>query len=89
MRLFWMLLIVALAAALYLYFSPETARHLKEQLPQPDFTHKTDRLYKWRNETGEWQITDTPPPAGIEYQQLDYRDDVNVLPVPPGITDKP
>ena len=89
MRLAWLLLVVALAAALYLYFSPETGRRLKQQLSQPDFTHKTDHLYKWRNEKGEWQITDTPPAGGIEYQQLDYRDDVNVLPVPPGIADNP
>jgi hypothetical protein len=89
MRLTWLLLIVALAAALYLYFSPETGRQLRQQLPQPDFTHKIDRLYKWRNEKGEWQITDAPPASGIEYEQLNYRDDVNVLPVPPGIANKP
>ncbi len=89
MRLLWLLLIVALVAAFYLYFNPETGRFLKEQLPQPDFTHKTDRLYKWRNERGEWQITDAPPADGVEYQRLDYRDDVNVLPVPPGIAGKP
>jgi hypothetical protein len=89
MRLVWFLLLVALAAALYLYFSPETGSYLRQQLPQPDFTHKTDHLYKWRNEKGEWQITDTAPPDGIEYQRLDYRDDVNVLPVPPGIAGQP
>jgi hypothetical protein len=89
MRLPWLLLILALAAAIYLYFSPETGRQLREQLPRPDFTHKTDHLYKWRNEQGEWQITDTPPADGVEYEQLNYRDDVNVLPVPPGIDDKP
>ncbi len=89
MRLPWLLLILALAAALFLYFNPETGRQLREQLPQPDFIHKTDRLYKWRNEKGEWQITDTPPANGIKYEQLNYRDDVNVLPVPPGIDGRP
>jgi hypothetical protein len=89
MRLSWLLLILALAAAVFLYLSPETGRRLKEQLTRPDFTHKTDRLYKWRDGKGEWQITDTPPANGTEYEQLNYRDDVNVLPVPPGITDQP
>ena len=89
MRLLWLLLIVVLAAALYLYFNPETGRSLRQQLPESSFTHKTDRLYKWRNQKGEWQITDTAPPDGVDYQRLDYRDDVNVLPVPPGIADQP
>ena len=89
MRLFWLLLIVVLAAAVYLYFNPEAGRQLRDQRPEPEFTHKTDRLYKWRDGKGEWQVTDTPPANGTEYEQLNYRDDVNVLPVPPGITARP
>ena len=64
---------------------PDIARQLRRQLPASDFTHTTDRLYKWRNARGEWQVTDAPPPAGTPYEKQDYRDDVNVLPVPPGI----
>ena len=89
MRLVWLLLILALAAAALLYFSPETARQLRQLLPHTEFTKTTDRLYQWKNDQGEWQITDTPPPDGIGYERLDYRNDLNVLPVPPGITRKP
>ncbi len=79
----WLLLPVA-AAALYLYFDPDNGGSLADRLPRPDLIKKTDRLYQWRDADGHWQVTDTPPPEGITYQVRDYRDDVNVLPVPPG-----
>ena len=86
MRLFLVLLVLLLAAGAYLYFYPETGNRLLQGLKETGITQKkTDRIYKWRNDKGEWQLTDTPPPAGIEYEQTDYREDVNVLPVPPGI----
>lgn len=86
MRLLWLLLAVVLAAGIWLYFNPEAGRQLGEKLPEPLSTHRTEHLYKWRDEAGEWQYTDTPPDAPVEYEKLDYRDDVNVLPVPPGVT---
>jgi predicted PurR-regulated permease PerM len=89
MRLAWLLLFLALAVAAVLYFNPETARQLLQQLPNHDLTGKTDHLYQWKNAQGEWQVTDTPPADGIEYERQDYRSDLNVLPVPPGITPKP
>lgn len=85
MRLLLLLVVLLAGAGLYLYFFPESGRHLKNALPDQDFTKKTARIYKWRNEQGEWQLTDTPPPAGIDYERSDYHEDVNVLPVPPGI----
>lgn len=86
MRLLLVLLVLLASAGVYLYFHPETLAQLKESLPPAEFSKKTDRIYKWRNAQGEWQLTDTPPPAGIEYERSDYREDLNVLPVPPGIT---
>lgn len=85
MRLAWLLLVLVLATVTTLYLFPDAARQLRRQLPGGGFTHTTDRLYKWQDARGEWQVTDVPPPAGIPYQRQDYRDDVNVLPVPPGI----
>ena len=85
MRLIWLLIALLLLGGGYVYLYPDTARQLRGQLKAPEITHKTARLYKWRNTAGEWQITDTPPPAGIEYERLDYRSDENVLPVPPGV----
>ena len=85
MRLIWLLIVLLLLGGGYLYLNPDAARQFRSQLPAPEISPKTARLYKWRNPAGEWQITDTPPPAGIDYERLDYRSDENVLPVPPGI----
>lgn len=85
MRLVWLLIALLLLGGGYLYLHPDAARQLRNQLPGPEFTRETDRLYKWRNTAGEWQITDAPPPDGVSYERLDYRGDENVLPVPPGI----
>jgi hypothetical protein len=89
MRLLWVIVLLALAAGLYLYFNPDHGGKLSGRLPRPDLIHRTDRLYQWRDVQGNWQFTDTPPPAGIDYEQRDYRDDVNVLPPPPGVAGQP
>jgi hypothetical protein len=84
MRLLVIILVLVGLFGLYLYFFPESGGRLLHNLQNSDFTTKTHRVYKWRNERGEWQLTDTPPPPGVEYELSDYRDNVNVLPVPPG-----
>ncbi|HUT41568.1 MAG TPA: hypothetical protein VM011_09520 [Gammaproteobacteria bacterium] len=83
MRLVWLLVILAVGAGLWFYTNPDAAKDLKDLLPHAISTPGTDRLYKWRNDRGEWQMTDTLPPAGTPFETLDYREDVNVLPVPP------
>ena len=84
MRLTLFLLALVAGAAAFFYFYPDAGGRLLDGLHKPDFAKKTDRIYKWRDENGAWQLTDTPPPAGIEFEVSDYREDVNVLPVPPG-----
>ena len=88
MRLLLVALLLLAGTGVWLYLHPEAAEPLKAWLPQPDFTKKTARIYKWQNDQGEWQLTDKPPPAGIEYEKQDYHEDLNTLPVPPGIKDK-
>ncbi len=85
MKAFGLLLVVAIAAGAWLWLNPEQAADLKSKLPDNDLTKKTATVYKWRNAAGEWQLTDAPPPDGIEYERTQYHEDVNVLPVPPGI----
>lgn len=86
MRAVWLLVALLLVGAL-IWFNPDYRKQFGEQFEElpaaAGITKKTTRVYKWRNAGGEWQITDHLPPEGVEYERLDYREDVNVLPVPP------
>jgi len=83
MRILWLLPVLLLLFFVYIWFNPDYKEQLQGLSSEAGITKKTARVYKWRNSAGEWQITDQPPPAGTEYERLDYREDVNVLPVPP------
>ena len=88
MRLLLLLVAVAAAAGLYLYLDPESGKQLKDVLPDAAFSPDSVTVYKWRDAHGNWQLTDTPPPAGVEFERTTYHEDQNVLPVPPGIAGK-
>lgn len=87
MRAVWLLIALLLLVFGYIWFNPDYQEQLKQQLEEVSsdagITKKTTRVYKWRNADDEWQITDHLPPEGVEYESLDYREDVNVLPLPP------
>ena len=83
MRAVWLLIALLLLISAYIWFNPDYKEQLQELSAGAGITKKTVRVYKWRNADGEWQITDHLPPAGVEYERLEYREDVNVLPVPP------
>jgi hypothetical protein len=87
MRFIWLLIFLLLAAGVYLYLNPEMKSQLlnsTSDLGKPATVH----AYQWRNAQGEWQITDTLPPAGVEYEHLQHRADENVLPHPPRLNPK-
>lgn len=89
MRVLLLLIALALLAGAVLYFKPEYRQRLQElssDVGLSDVVPKqTTRLYKWRDSGGRWQVTDHPPPRGTNYEMLEYREDVNVLPRPPGL----
>ena len=89
MRLVWVLLAIALIGGIYLYQDPELREQLEDLSSEAGLSKKTTSVYKWQNSRGEWQLTDQPPPEGIEYETLDYREDVNVLPLPPQLGGEP
>ena len=72
-----------LAVLAWMHFNPDYKEQIEQLSSDAGMTKKTVRVYKWRNTRGEWQITDQVPPEGIEYQRLEYREDENVLPLPP------
>ena len=71
------LLVAGIAAYLY-YGNPPT--WLKETLKQNIPIKKSTSVYKWQDKQGNWQITDTPPAAGVPYETLNYHHDTNILP---------
>ena len=85
----FLLLVVFILVGLagYLYFNPEMAHDwLGRESSSP--TEESTRVYKWRDNQGNWQITDRQPPAGVTFETLDYHRDVNVLPLPPALQPK-
>jgi hypothetical protein len=89
MRLVLLLIALALLACAVLYFNPEYRQRLQGLSSDAGLSSvvpkKTTRLYKWRDTADHWQVTDQPPPPGVRYETLEYREDVNVLPRPPGL----
>lgn len=75
-----MLLIMGiLAAGVYLYFNPQhRPEFLVSYLPASP-TSET-RLYRWKDENGEWVVSDQLPRDIKDYEVVSYRHDANVLP---------
>ena len=89
MRLFLLLIVLLLVAGLVLYLRPEYRDRIQDLSSDIGLSRitpkKTARLFKWQDASGNWQITDQLPPEGFDYEKLEYREDVNVLPRPPGL----
>jgi len=81
--------IVALALPLLVglgvwwYFQPSARPALVSSLlgdVLPVAPSATTTLYRWQDENGEWVVSDRPPPDGVAYEEVRYREDTNVLP---------
>jgi len=83
MRFVWLLIFLLLAGATFLYVNPEYRNRLGTSASGLVTPVITSRIYKWRNDQGQWQLTDTPPPEGVVFETLEHRSDENVLPRPP------
>lgn len=82
------IVVLALAGAgVYVYRNPLAAPQwlqTAQLLPKPAPTV----VYKWRDRSGAWHITDAPPEQGAPYERLEYHRDTNVLPLPPQLQPK-
>jgi len=69
-------------AALYIYQDEALQTRLLGKVHQiaPELNQTT--LYKWKNDNGEWQITDKPPGKGITFTTTTIQHQVNVMPSP-------
>ncbi|MFT4583642.1 MAG: hypothetical protein ACI915_005345 [Gammaproteobacteria bacterium] len=75
------ILIVAGAAVLYFFDRPRLETYLSGsplELPVA-----STEVYKWRDAKGQWNITNTKPPANISFETMRYRSDENILPIAP------
>lgn len=80
LKVLLLIIVVLGAGAAYLWhFEPERATKWLEKAPVVGGPGVTT-AYKWKDEDGNWQITDEPPPEGISYQTIEVRSDVNILP---------
>lgn len=76
------LLCVIAAASYYIYQDKALRSKLMGKVHQvaPELNQST--LYKWKNNKGEWQITDKPPVKGIAFTTINSSDQINVMPSP-------
>lgn len=74
------LLGLLIGAGLYLYTEPDLRRQAQQQLDKLTGTEQSRRLYRWQDTGGQWQVTDQPPPAGTDYEILQYDPETNVIP---------
>ena len=80
-KVLFILAAILAAAVWYIYHDPQLSREIKTEVNQllPE-QQKSTTVYKWRDKQGNWQITDYPPPTGIKYETLEYRNNTNVMP---------
>ena len=83
MRLkYFILLAIVVTAALYIYQDEALQKKLVGKVHQvaPELNKST--LYKWKNDKGEWQVTDKPPRKGIHFTTITSQDQINIMPSP-------
>lgn len=82
-RFMWViaLLLAFFGVAGYFYLYPES---LPEWAARTSIGQQlqTTTVYKWQDATGNWQVSDQPPPPGTRYRVERYSHDANVLPLP-------
>lgn len=76
------LLMICIVATLVLWWSPELRNEANNLLRDTGLKSTSVTLYKWRDKQGTWQYTQDLPPAGVPYEEVEARSDVNVLPLP-------
>ena len=80
MSLKTLIVLLILALAGIALFAPDRATPLLSKLGSLNGPAEETRIYKWRDNNGDWQYSNTPPPAGIDYQVQNYRSDANIVP---------
>jgi len=82
MKKFLLIIVVLLiVAGIYVYQTPAYRAWFERQSDEilPDtVTH--NKVYRWKDQKGQWQLSDSPPAKGIDYEEVEYHKDTNVIP---------
>lgn len=64
-----------------IYQDPQWRAFFERQTQQvlPDAAAQ-QTLYRWRDQHGQWQLSDKPPSAGIKYETVQIHKDTNIIP---------
>lgn len=80
-KILFILAAILTAVVWYVYHDPQLSREVTKEVNQLIPAHQqTTTIYKWRDKAGNWQITDYPPPAGINFEIQEYQNDTNIMP---------
>jgi hypothetical protein len=80
-RVAFALIALVIGGVVLAYVRPERLVSLLEQVPSGGRAAISIPLYQWKDERGEWQVTDRPPPGGTSFEVKQYGSDTNILPV--------
>ena len=72
---------VLVAAGIVAYQNPQLRAYFQretEKVLPASATQQT--LYRWRDQHGQWQVSDKPPGDGIKYEIVRYPTNANVIP---------
>jgi hypothetical protein len=74
-------LALTVAAGAFVYERPEESQRLMGQIQFARRPALSKPLYQWKDERGEWHVTDRPPPGRTSFEVKRYGLDTNILPV--------
>ena len=79
-KLILSLLVLLAVGAAMVHYIPEKVGPLIEGTPLKEYVATSTPVYQWRDEEGQWQVTDEPPADGVPYEVKQYALDANLVP---------
>lgn len=71
----WLLFVMVLTLGTVFYQYPSLYNNVKERTPAWLGMKTDNKLYRWQDESGNWQVSDKTPGKGIAYETLNIRHD--------------
>jgi len=72
---------ILIAVGIVAYQNPQLRAWFERKTDQVLPASATQQtLYRWRDQHGEWHVSDKPPSGGIKYETVRYSTNANVIP---------